>query len=74
MARLSEEEKRALLSSGPLLSRELAKIRKAARPAFRRPDGTMDLAAVASFLNRINALLGHPRRPFRPINGDLFLL
>lgn len=74
MARLSEEEKRDLLSSGPSLSREMAGIGKAGRSAFHKPDGTMDLAALTSFLNRVNALLGHPRRPFRPITGDRFLL
>jgi hypothetical protein len=74
MARLSEEEKRELLSVGPSLSADLAKIKKRAGSPFRKPDGTMDFVALTSFLNQANALLGHPRRPFRPILGDKFLL
>lgn len=74
MARLSEEEKRELLSVGPSLSADLARIEKRAGTRFRKSDGTMDYAGLTSFLNQMNALLGHPRKPFRPILGDKFLL
>jgi hypothetical protein len=74
MARLSEEEKRELLSVGPSLSADLAKIKKMARSPFHKPDGTVDYAALTSFLNQMNVLLGHPRKAFRPILGDKFLL
>lgn len=74
MARLSEEEKRELLSVGPSLSADLAKIKKRARSPFHKFDGTVDYVALTSFLNQINVLLGHPRKPFRPIVGDRFLL
>jgi hypothetical protein len=74
MARLSEEEKRELLSVGPSLSADLAKIKTRAGPPFRKPDGTIDYPALTSFLNQMNVLLGHPRKPFRPILGDKFLL
>jgi len=74
MARLSAEEKRELLSVGPSLSADLAKIKKRAGSPFHKSDGTVDYAALTSFLNQINVLLGHPRKPFRPILGDKFLL
>lgn len=74
MARLSEEEKRELLSIGPSLTADLAKVKKRERSRFHRPDGTVDYAALTSFLNQINVLLGHPRKAFRPILGDKFLL
>ncbi len=74
MARLSEEEKRDLLSAGPSLAADLAKIKKPAGTAFHKPDGTVDYAALTSFLNQVNALLGHPRKAFRRIEGDRFLL
>ena len=64
MARLSEEEKRELLSAGPSLSADLAKIKRRAGSPFHKSDGTVDYAV----------LLGHPRKPFRPIEGDRFLL
>lgn len=74
MARLSEEEKRELLSVGPSLNADLAKIKRKGRSPFHRADGTVDYAALTSFLNQINLLLGHPRKNFRPIEGDRFLL
>jgi hypothetical protein len=74
MARLSEEERRELLFAGPSLSADLERIKKRARSPFRNPDGTTDYAGLTSFLNQVNALLGHPRKPFRPILGDKFLL
>lgn len=74
MARLSEAEKREFLSVGPSLTADLAKIKKRARSPFRRSDGTVDYVALTSFLNQMNALLGHPRKAFRPILGDKFLL
>jgi hypothetical protein len=74
MARLSEDEKRELLSAGPSLSADLAKIKKRARSPFHKSDGTVDYVGLTSFLNQINTLLGHPRKAFRPILGDKFLL
>ena len=74
MARLSEEEKREVLSAGPSLSADLEKIKTRAGSPFHKPDGRMDYASLTSFLNQMNALLGHPRKPFRPILGDNFLL
>lgn len=74
MARLGEEEKRDLLSAGPSLAADLAKVRKPAGTAFHKADGRFDYAALTSFLNQVNALLGHPRKAFRPIKGDRFLL
>jgi hypothetical protein len=74
MTRLSEEEKRELLSVGPSLAADLAEIKKKARSPFRKADGTVDFAALTSFLNQMNVLLGHPRKAFRPIEGDRFLL
>ena len=71
---MSEEEKRDLLSAAPSLAADLAKIKKAGGSPFRKPDGTVDHAAPASFLNQANALLGHPRKAFRRIEGDRFLL
>jgi hypothetical protein len=74
MARLSEAEKRELLSAGPSLAADLAKIKKKAGSAFRKPDGSANYASLTSFLNQMNILLGHPRKAFRPIRGDRFLL
>jgi hypothetical protein len=74
MARLSEEEKRELLSVGPSLTADLAKIKNQARSSSHKPDGTVDYVALTSFLNQMNVLLGHPRKAFRPILGDKFLL
>lgn len=71
---MSEEEKRELLSVGPSLAADLAEIRKKGGSPFRKPDGNLDTRALVSFLNEINRLLGHPRKPFRPIEGDRFLL
>ena len=74
MARLTDEEKRELLSVGPSLARCMAEIKRGLRSPFHKSDGTVDYVALASFLNQTSALLGHPRKPFRPIEGDRFLL
>ena len=66
MARLSEEEKRELLSVGPLLTADLAKVKKQAKYPFHKPDGTVDYAALTSFLNQMNVLLGHPPQGVPP--------
>jgi hypothetical protein len=59
---------------GPLLSAELEKIKKRSRSPCHKSDGTVDYVALTSFLNQINTLLGHPRKPFRPIEDDRSLL
>ena len=64
MVRLSEEENRELLSAWHSLSAGLAKIKTRRTSAFHKADGTMDDPALTSFLNQMNALLGHPRKPF----------
>ena len=74
MARLTDAEKRELLSVGPSLARSMAEIKRGLRSDFHKSDGTVDYVALASFLNQTSALLGHPRKPFRPIEGDRFLL
>jgi hypothetical protein len=74
MARLTEEEKRELLSVGPSLARCMASIKRGPRSPFHKSDGTVDYVALTSFLNQTNLLLGHPRKPFCPIEGDRFLL
>jgi hypothetical protein len=74
MAKLNEEEKRELLSVGPSLAAELEAVKKQAGSPFRMKDGTVDYAALTSFLNQMNVLLGHPRKPFRPMEGERFLL
>ncbi len=74
MARLSEEEKKELLSAGPSLTADLAKVKNQARSPFHKSDGTVDYVALTSFLIQTNVLLGRPRKAFRPILGDKFLL
>ena len=74
MARLTEREKRELLSVGPSLARSMARIKRRPRSSFHKADGTVNYAALISFLNQVNVLLGHPRKAFRPIEGDRFLL
>jgi hypothetical protein len=74
MARRTEQEKRELLSAGRSLTDDLAEIKRKGRSAFHKRDGTMDYPSLISFLNQINVLLGHPRKPFHPIQGDRFVL
>ncbi len=74
MARLSAEEKRELVAAGPALTSDLAKIKARTGSPFCGPDGKMDYVALTSFLNQMNRMLGHPRKAFRPIEGDKFLL
>jgi len=74
MARLSKEEKRELLSKGPSVAAEMAMIKKEVGALFYNSDGTLNYVAITSFLNQMNLILGHPRKSFRPIKGDRFLL
>ncbi len=74
MAKLSAEEKRELLAAGPALTAELAKVKPRAASPFHPSDGGVDYIALTSFLNQVNRLLGHPRKPFRRIEGEKFLL
>ncbi len=73
MARLSDAERKELLASGPALAKDMARLKKAAKGSYVA-GGQAYLKNTMAFLNQMNELLGHPRKPFQPMDGDNFLL
>ena len=73
MARLTDAERKELLAVSPTLAKDMASLK---RPGygFYTDNGHIDLVKIRAFLNQMNEMLGHPRKPFQPMDGDKFLL
>jgi len=73
MARLTDTERKELLTASQALAKDMASLKKTGH-GFYTDNGDIDLIKVRAFLNQMNEMLGHPRKPFQPIDGDKFLL
>ncbi len=73
MARLTDAERKELLAVSPALAKDMASLKKTG-DGFYTDKGRIDLDKIRAFLNQMNELLGHRRKPFLPMEGDNFLL
>ncbi len=73
MARLTDTERKELLAASPALAKDMASLKKTEH-RFYTDKGHIDLNKIRAFLNQMNELLGHPRKPCLPMDGDKFLL
>lgn len=74
MAYLSEEAKSELLeiSESETFRDDMRKL--SAREYFLKPYASDTVEFAIRFLDEVNRIAGHPRKHFKPITGDHFVL
>lgn len=74
MAYLSEEAKAELLEFSESETFREDMRRLSAREYFLKPYAPETVEFAIGFLDEVNRIAGHPRKPFNPITGDHFVL